>query len=77
VSKYSLTSWPEVIVVFHGEYKRTVNHTLKHSHYRAARTTASLSHRDHHQSVSTRTNLHSKAPCLPLWVTAVVIRRPC
>jgi hypothetical protein len=28
MSKYSLTSWPEVIVVFHGEYKRTVTHTL-------------------------------------------------
>jgi hypothetical protein len=45
VSKYSLTSWPEVIVVFHGEYKRTVTHTLKISHYRVARTTASASHR--------------------------------
>jgi hypothetical protein len=31
VSKYSLTSWPEVIVVFHGEYKGTVTHTLKFS----------------------------------------------
>ena len=28
VPKYSLTSWPELIVVFHGEYKRTVTHTL-------------------------------------------------
>ncbi len=45
MSKYSLTSWPEVIVVFHGEYKRTVTHTLKLSHFRAARTTTSVSHR--------------------------------
>ena len=28
VPKYSLTSWPEVIVVFHGEYKRTVTQVL-------------------------------------------------
>ncbi len=45
MSKNSLTSWPEVIVVFHGEYKRTVTHTLKLSHCRTARTTASASHR--------------------------------
>jgi hypothetical protein len=45
VSKYSLTSWPEVIIVFHGEYQRTVTDTLKLSHCRAARTTASVSHR--------------------------------
>jgi hypothetical protein len=31
VYKYELTSWPEVIVVFHGEYKRTVTDTLKFS----------------------------------------------
>ena len=31
MSKYSLTSGPEVIVVFHGEYKRTLTHTLKFS----------------------------------------------
>ncbi len=45
MSKYSLTSSPEVIIVFHGEYKRTVTDTLKLSHCRAARTTASASHR--------------------------------
>ncbi len=45
MSKNSLTSWPEVIVVFHGEYKRTVTHTLKLSRCRAARTTVSASHR--------------------------------
>ncbi len=33
VSKYSLTSWPEVIIVFHGEYKRTFTDTLNLSHY--------------------------------------------
>jgi hypothetical protein len=44
VSKYSLTSRPEVIVVFHGEYKRAVTDTLKLFHCRAARTTASVSH---------------------------------
>ena len=36
VSKYSLTSRPEVIVVFHGQYKRTVTHTLKISHFMTA-----------------------------------------
>jgi hypothetical protein len=45
VSKYSLKSWPEVNVVFHVVYRRTVTHTLKISHGRAARTTASASHR--------------------------------
>ncbi len=50
MSKYSLTSCPEVIVVFHGEYKRTVTDTLKLSHCRAARTTASASHRVEIQS---------------------------
>jgi hypothetical protein len=39
VSKNSLTSRPEVIVVFHREYKRTVTDTLNLSHCRAAGTT--------------------------------------
>ncbi len=45
MSKYSLTSWPEVIVVFHGEYKGTVTHILTLSHCRTTCTTASESHR--------------------------------
>jgi hypothetical protein len=40
----------EVIIVFHGEYKRAVTDTLQLSHCRTARTTASASHRVEMQS---------------------------
>ena len=43
--KLSLTSWPEVIVIFHGEYKRTVTSDLNLSHYHTSCTTASGIHR--------------------------------
>jgi hypothetical protein len=45
VSEYSLTSRPPVIVVFHGEYKRTVTDTLKLSHCSVTCTTSSARHR--------------------------------
>ncbi len=74
VSKYSLTSWPEVIVVFHGEYKRTVTHTLKLSHCRAARTTASASH--HVTSVRGKSVVRSSFELTSIATGALVSSEP-